>query len=56
MAEEPDEFECIVSAPVNIALVKYWGKRDCELILPYNDSLSLSLDESKLGFIQAFLS
>ena len=44
-----DEFECVVTAPVNIALIKYWGKRDTELILPYNDSLSLSLDEEKLG-------
>ena len=49
MAERSDEFECVVTAPVNIALIKYWGKRDTELILPYNDSLSLSLDEEKLG-------
>jgi diphosphomevalonate decarboxylase len=31
-------------APVNIALVKYWGKRDDELILPVTDSFSVSLD------------
>ena len=30
-------------APVNIALCKYWGKRDSELNLPLTDSLSLSL-------------
>jgi diphosphomevalonate decarboxylase len=34
-------------APVNIALCKYWGKRDAELNLPVNSSLSISL--GKLG-------
>ncbi|MET9830123.1 diphosphomevalonate decarboxylase [Streptomyces sp. NPDC006385] len=28
----------------NIALVKYWGKRDERLVLPYTDSLSMTLD------------
>jgi len=32
------------TANVNIALVKYWGKRDSELFLPYNSSISLTLD------------
>ncbi|MDO4903692.1 MAG: diphosphomevalonate decarboxylase [Limosilactobacillus sp.] len=32
-------------AHTNIALVKYWGKRDQDLILPHTDSLSLTLDE-----------
>lgn len=31
-------------APSNIALVKYWGKRDTELNLPLTSSLSISLD------------
>lgn len=31
-------------APINIALLKYWGKRDEQLVLPYTDSISLSLD------------
>ncbi|WP_174615450.1 diphosphomevalonate decarboxylase [Virgibacillus ihumii] len=31
-------------AHTNIALVKYWGKRDESLILPMNNSLSLTLD------------
>ncbi|XP_013200883.2 diphosphomevalonate decarboxylase [Amyelois transitella] len=33
-----------VVAPVNIAVIKYWGKRDEELILPTNDSVSATLD------------
>ncbi|MEE9303774.1 MAG: diphosphomevalonate decarboxylase [Thiotrichaceae bacterium] len=35
--------DCSVFAPVNIALVKYWGKRDVALNLPQNDSLSIGL-------------
>jgi len=31
-------------APTNIALIKYWGKRDERLILPANNSLSVTLD------------
>ncbi|HXW66726.1 MAG TPA: diphosphomevalonate decarboxylase [Thermoplasmata archaeon] len=31
-------------APPNIALVKYWGVRDRALALPYNSSISVSLD------------
>lgn len=31
-------------AHTNIALLKYWGKKNTELILPYNDSISLTLD------------
>ena len=30
-------------APINIALCKYWGKRDLALNLPYNSSLSIAL-------------
>ena len=34
-------------APVNIALVKYWGKRDIRLNLPQSSSLSATL--TRLG-------
>lgn len=33
-----------VIVPINIALVKYWGKRDANLILPLHDSLSITID------------
>lgn len=33
-------------APVNIALVKYWGKRDDRLNLPTNNSISMTLDNA----------
>jgi diphosphomevalonate decarboxylase len=36
------------SAPVNIAVVKYWGKRDEEKILPVNSSLSGTLHQDDL--------
>ena len=32
-------------AHTNIALIKYWGKRNDELFLPMNSSLSLTLDD-----------
>ncbi|POD84474.1 Diphosphomevalonate decarboxylase [Lactiplantibacillus plantarum subsp. plantarum] len=31
-------------AHTNIALVKYWGKKDAALMLPQNGSISLTLD------------
>jgi diphosphomevalonate decarboxylase len=33
-------------ATPNIAVVKYWGKRDDKLILPQNSSLSFTMDET----------
>lgn len=37
--------QAAVRAHTNIALIKYWGKRDEELFLPINSSLSLTLDK-----------
>ncbi|MCI4372595.1 MAG: diphosphomevalonate decarboxylase [Thermoplasmata archaeon] len=36
--------EATYEAPPNIALVKYWGMRDRELGIPFNSSLSVTLD------------
>lgn len=36
--------ERVVRAYTNIALIKYWGKKDEALFLPMNSSLSLTLD------------
>ncbi|KAI8868261.1 Diphosphomevalonate decarboxylase [Ramicandelaber brevisporus] len=41
-------FEATCTSPVNIAVVKYWAKRDTELILPTNSSLSCTLSQDKL--------
>lgn len=46
---EPNKVKCFVKAqaPVNIAVIKYWGKKDELLKIPINDSLSgtLSIDD-----------
>lgn len=36
------------TAPVNIAVIKYWGKRDTKLILPTNSSLSATLSQDSM--------
>ncbi|CAK7204326.1 diphosphomevalonate decarboxylase [Sporothrix eucalyptigena] len=41
-------YRATTTAPVNIAVVKYWGKRDPKLNLPTNSSLSVTLAQSDL--------
>ncbi|XP_026233434.1 diphosphomevalonate decarboxylase [Anabas testudineus] len=44
--DKPNVVTC--TAPVNIAVIKYWGKRNEELILPINSSLSVTLHQDQL--------
>ncbi|XP_029781280.1 diphosphomevalonate decarboxylase [Suricata suricatta] len=48
MASEKPLVVVTCTAPVNIAVIKYWGKRDEDLILPINSSLSVTLHQDQL--------
>ncbi|KAF2441466.1 diphosphomevalonate decarboxylase [Karstenula rhodostoma CBS 690.94] len=43
-----DIYRASTTAPVNIAVIKYWGKRDPKLNLPTNSSLSVTLSQADL--------
>jgi len=36
------------SAPINMAVVKYWGKDNEDLIIPCNNSISATLDWKRM--------
>ncbi|XP_045845209.1 LOW QUALITY PROTEIN: diphosphomevalonate decarboxylase [Meles meles] len=48
MASEKPVVAVTCTAPVNIAVIKYWGKRDEDLVLPINSSLSVTLHQDQL--------
>ncbi|KAF5948083.1 hypothetical protein HYC85_014040 [Camellia sinensis] len=51
--EESKKWVLMVTAqaPTNMSVIKYWGKRDETLILPINDSISVTLDPQHLSTI-----
>ena len=44
----PANVSTTVSSPTNIAVIKYWGKRDGKLNLPINSSVSVTIDQADL--------
>ncbi|KIW52752.1 diphosphomevalonate decarboxylase [Exophiala xenobiotica] len=48
MSGSPQIHRASTTAPVNIAVIKYWGKRDVALNLPTNSSLSVTLSQKSL--------
>eukprot|EP00934_Nitzschia_sp_Nitz4_P006919 Nitzschia sp. Nitz4//scaffold43_size134323//46575//47786//NITZ4_003294-RA/size134323-processed-gene-0.41-mRNA-1//-1//CDS//3329551933//6909//frame0 len=48
MAQDAPIYLATVSAPTNIACIKYWGKADAKWNTPTNDSVSVTLDQSDL--------
>ncbi len=42
-ATKIESMKATVEAPANIALVKFWGRKNEALVLPYNDSISMAM-------------
>ena len=40
--------QVVATSPINIALIKYWGKLDDDYIIPCNSSLSITIDQNDL--------
>jgi diphosphomevalonate decarboxylase len=49
------KFYVTCSAPVNIAVIKYWGKKDEQLIIPLNSSISATLDQKDLRTVTTIM-
>ena len=45
---ETDTIKIEAISPINIALVKYWGKIDEHFIIPANNSLSITIDSKDM--------
>jgi diphosphomevalonate decarboxylase len=43
-------------APVNIAVIKYWGKRHVALNLPTNGSISVTIDMDSMASVTSITS
>ena len=43
-----DFVQLTISSPTNIAVIKYWGKRDTKKNLPINSSVSVTIDQADL--------
>ena len=48
MIQKSEKLKASYKVAPNIALIKYWGKYDEELILPLNTSISLTLNANDL--------
>ena len=46
--QSTNTFSVTLRSPINIALVKYWGKAHEQLIIPTNNSLSLTINKAQL--------
>ena len=46
--KDKDEYSVTMRSPINIALVKYWGKEHEEQIIPCNNSISLTINKNEL--------